>query len=173
MMQFKWGILQRPLGCTLANMMLWMVHDIARYTTTASMRDWRSHKPALKFPMTIYLATFLQFPMMQTVNLLSCLDAAFDNILDGHSFRKESTTGKRIKKMFRLFVVCYITCTRCSSDIVAKTSFGIPVMPLVKELLTSIINCVSNCLILMAKLWSNGSLRGSSVISMNLLPKSR
>jgi hypothetical protein len=99
MMQSKWGILQRPLGCTLANM-LWMVQAIARLhnfcinerleVTQTSFEVQDDEAPG-------YIPTVPHDVNGEPVSL----DGAFETISDGHSFLREYMATRVEKKQFQ------------------------------------------------------------------------
>ena len=87
MMQSKWGILQRPLTCSLRNM-LWLVQAIARLHNFCINERLEEEQSPFEVPDSLvpaYIPTVPHNDEGDPVNL----HAAFDGVLDGHSFLRE------------------------------------------------------------------------------------
>ena len=87
MMQSKWGILQRPLTCSLQNM-LWLVQAIARLHNLCINERLEDELAAFEVPdesIPTYIPTV---PHNEDGDPVA-LDAAFEGVIEGHSFLRE------------------------------------------------------------------------------------
>jgi DDE superfamily endonuclease len=87
MMQSKWGILQRPLSCSLSNM-LWLVQAIARLHNFCISERLAQQQPPFEVPDSLVPGYIPAVPHNDDGDPV-CLGGAFVGTVDGHSFIRE------------------------------------------------------------------------------------
>jgi hypothetical protein len=99
MMQSKWGILQRPVGCTLYNM-LWLVQAIARLHNFCINKRLELSMGAFEVPDTLVHGYIPSVPHDVEGDPVK-LHTAFDVVSDGHSFLREYMASRVEKKQLQ------------------------------------------------------------------------
>jgi hypothetical protein len=143
MMQSKWGILQRPLACSLTNM-LWLAKAIARLHNLCINERLGQAQPAFDIPDSLIPRYIPSVPHDDEGDPVVLVDTAFDGVLDGHSYLREYMATRVATKQLlrpgnstiglRLFVVYLLLVTSLVlGPTVAKTSMGIPATPRVTQ----------------------------------------
>jgi hypothetical protein len=87
MMQSKWGILQRPVGCSLKNM-VWLVQAIARLHNLCINERLAEAQSAFDVPDSLIPRYIPSVPHDDEDNPV-VLDTAFKGVLEGQSFLRE------------------------------------------------------------------------------------
>jgi DDE superfamily endonuclease len=95
MMQSKWGILQRPLSCSLKNM-LWLVQGIARLHNFCINERLAAAQSSFDIPDGLIPHYIPSVPHDDEGDPVA-LDAAYDGVLDGHSYLREYM-AKRVER---------------------------------------------------------------------------
>ena len=99
MMQSKWGILQRPLTCSLQNM-LWLVQAIARLHNLCINERLEEELTTFEVPDDLVPNYIPSVPHNEEGDPVA-LDAAFDGVMEGHSFLREYMATRVQKKQLQ------------------------------------------------------------------------
>jgi DDE superfamily endonuclease len=99
MMQSKWGILQRPVGCTLYNMR-WLVQAIARLHNYCINERLELSMGAFEIPDALVPGYIPSVPHDVEGDPVQ-LHTAFDVVSDGHSFLREYMASRVEKKQLQ------------------------------------------------------------------------
>ena len=100
MMQSKWGILQRPLTCSLQNM-LWLVQAIARLHNLCINERLEAEQSAFDVPDALIPAYIPSVPHNDEGDPVTLVDAAFEGVSEGHSFLREYMATRVQKKQLQ------------------------------------------------------------------------
>jgi hypothetical protein len=103
MMQSKWGILQRPIGCSLSNM-LWLVQAIGRLHNLCINERLDKSLPSFETPDGSIPGYIPSVPHDIEGDPVS-LYTVFDCVSDGHSFLREYMASRVEKKQLQRPVV--------------------------------------------------------------------
>ena len=100
MMQAKWGILQRPLGCSMNNM-LWLVQAIARLHNYCINEHLAASMDPFDIPDHSIPRYVPSVPHNHDGDPIWLDGRAFEGINDGHSFLREWMVNRVHRKQLK------------------------------------------------------------------------